>query len=67
MLGPQMDFWTKAAFLIGFLLAVSSLLVRMYNFIDNSTTLPFFVIGVIVVVMGERNRVRLEEKPVSTR
>jgi len=33
----------------------------MFDFIDNATTLPFFVIGVIVVVMGERNRVRLEE------
>jgi len=61
-----MDSWTKLAFLIGFLLTMSPLLLRMYDFIDNSTTLPFFVIGVIVVVIGERNRVRLEENPVSS-
>ncbi len=60
-----MDFWTKIAFSIGFLLTAAPLLLRMYDFIDNSTTLPFFVIGVIIVVMGERSRVRLEEKPVS--
>jgi hypothetical protein len=56
-----MDFWTKLAFLAGFVLIVSPLTLRMYDLIDNATTLPFFVIGVIVVVMGERNRVRLEE------
>jgi hypothetical protein len=56
-----MDFWTKLAFLVGFALILSPLTLRMYDLIDNATTLPFFVIGVIVVVMGERNRVRLEE------
>jgi hypothetical protein len=56
-----MDFWTKLAFVIGFVLMLSPLTLRMFDFIDNATTLPFFVIGVIVVVMGERNRVRLEE------
>jgi hypothetical protein len=56
-----MDFWTKLAFLVGFPLILSPLTLRMYDLIDNATTLPFFVIGVIVVVMGERNRVRLEE------
>ena len=61
----KMDSWTKGAFLIGFLLTASSVLVRMFDFIDNSTTLPFFVIGTIIVIMGERNRVRLEETPVS--
>lgn len=59
-----MEFWTKLAFFIGFILTVSSLMVRMYDFIDNTATLPFFVIGVIIVVIGERNRVRLEESPV---
>ena len=61
-----MDFWTKLAFLTGFLLTVSPLVIRMYDLIDNATTLPFFVIGVILVVIGERNRVRLEENPLST-
>ncbi len=60
-----MDFWTKVAFFIGFLLIVSPLTLRMYDLIDNATTLPFFVIGVIIVVMGERNRVRLEERRIS--
>ena len=60
-----MDFWTKLAFLIGFLLIVSPLTLRMYDLIDNATTLPFFVIGLIIVVMGERNRVRLEETSIS--
>jgi hypothetical protein len=56
-----MDFWTKLAFLAGFFLIVSPLALRMYYIIDNATTLPFFVIGVIIVVMGERHRVRIEE------
>jgi hypothetical protein len=60
-----MDFWTKLSFFIGFLLIVSPLTLRMYDLIDNATTLPFFVIGVIIVVMGERNRVRLEESHIS--
>lgn len=56
-----MDFWTKLAFLTGTILIVSPLAVRWLELIDNATTAPFFVIGVIVVVMGERNRVRIEE------
>ena len=61
-----MEFWTKLALFSGLVLIVSPLVLRMYDFIDNSTTLPFFVIGVILVAIGERNRVRLEENPVST-
>jgi len=61
----EMDFWTKLAFLAGFVLIVSPLALRTYDFIDNATTLPFFVIGVILVVMGERNRVHLEESRIS--
>ena len=57
----RMDFWTKLAFLTGSVLIVSPLTLRVYDLIDNATTLPFFVIGVIIVVMGERNRVRIEE------
>ena len=64
--GPRMEFWTKLALFSGLVLIVSPLVLRMYDFIDNSTTLPFFVIGVILVAIGERNRVRLEENPVST-
>ena len=60
-----MEFWTKLALFNGLVLIVSPLVLRMYDFIDNSTTLPFFVIGVILVVIGERNRIRLEENPVS--
>jgi len=62
---PQMDFWTRLAFLTGFVLIVSPLTLRTYDLIDNATTLPFFVIGVILVVVGERNRVRLEESRIS--
>ncbi len=58
---PQMEFWTKLALFVGLLMIVSPLVLRMYDFIDNSTTAPFFLIGVILVVIGERNRVRLEE------
>jgi hypothetical protein len=61
-----MEFWTKLALFIGLLLIVTPLVLRMYDFIDNSTTTPFFVIGVVLVVIGERNRVRLEENPVSS-
>ena len=61
-----MEFWTKLALFIGLLLIVSPLVLRMYDFIDNSTTLPFFLIGVILVIIGERNRVHLEENPVSS-
>lgn len=60
-----MDFWTKLAFLTGSVLMVSPLMFRTYDLIDNATTLPFFVIGVILVVMGERNRVNLEETHVA--
>ena len=60
-----MDFWTKLAFFTGLLLILSSLAFRMYDLIDNATTLPFFVIGVILVVMGERNRAHLEESRIS--
>jgi hypothetical protein len=61
-----MEFWTKLALFTGLLLIVSPLVLRMYDLIGNDTTLPFFVIGVILVVIGERNRVRLEENPVSS-
>jgi len=61
----QMDYWTKLAFLAGFVLIVSPLTLRTYDLIDNATTLPFFVIGVILVVMGERNRAHLEESRIS--
>jgi len=61
----QLDFWTKLAFLTGSVLIVSPLTLRTYDLIDNATTLPFFVIGVLLVVMGERNRVRLEESRIS--
>jgi hypothetical protein len=60
-----MDYWTKLAFLAGFVLIVSPLTLRTYDLIDNATTLPFFVIGVILVVMGERNRAHLEESRIS--
>jgi len=56
-----MEFWTKLALFVGLVLIVSPLVLRMYELIDNSTTVPFFLIGVILVVIGERNRVRLEE------
>ena len=56
-----MEFWTKLALFVGLVLIVSPLVLRMYDFIDNSTTAPLFLIGVILVVIGERNRVRLEE------
>ena len=59
--GPPLDFWTKLAFLTGTVLIVSPLTIRFFELIDNATTAPFFVIGVIIVVMGERNRVRIEE------
>ncbi len=62
-----MEFWTKLALFIGLVLIVSPLVLRMYDFIDNSTTLPVFVIGVILVVIGERNRVQFEENPGSSR
>jgi hypothetical protein len=61
-----MEFWTKLALFIGLLLIVTPLVLRMYDFIDNSTTMPFFVIGVVLVVIGERNRVRLDENRVSS-
>jgi hypothetical protein len=64
--GLEMEFWTKLALFIGLVLIVSPLVLRMYNFIDNSTTAPFFLIGVVIVVIAERNRVRLEENPVSS-
>ena len=60
-----MESWTKLALFIGLLLIVSPLVLRLYDFIDNSTTLPFFLIGAILVIIGERNRIRLEENPVS--
>ena len=60
-----MDFWTRLAFVMGFVLIVSPLTLRTYDLIDNATTLPVFVIGVIIVIMGERNRVRLEESRIS--
>lgn len=57
-----MDFWTKLAFLTGTILMVTPLTIRMFDLIDNATTAPFFVIGVIIVAMGELNRVHLEER-----
>jgi hypothetical protein len=60
-----MDFWTKLAFLTGFVLIVSPLTLRTYDLIDNATTLPFFVIGVIIVIIGEWNRAHLEESRIS--
>ena len=56
-----MEFWTRLALFAGLVLIVSPLVLRMYDFIDNSTTAPLFLIGVILVVIGERNRVRLED------
>jgi hypothetical protein len=61
----QMEYWTKLALFAGLLLIVSPLVLRTYDLIDNTTTAPFFLVGVILVVIGERNRVREEENPVS--
>ncbi len=60
-----MEFWTKIALLIGLLVIVVPALVRMEDivYVDNSTFTTFFVIGIILIVIGNNNRLRQEESP----
>ncbi len=60
-----MEFWTKVALLIGLLLIVVPALLRMEDivYVDNSTFTTFFVIGILLIVIGNNNRLRQAENP----
>ncbi len=58
-----MEFWTKLALVMGLLLIVVPASLRMGGivYVDNSTFTAIFVIGVILIVIGNNNRLRASE------
>ncbi len=51
----------KLAFILGSFLIWLPLLLRTIDAVDNSFAFTFIAIGILVVVIGELNRVRVEE------
>lgn len=52
----------KLSFLVGSLLIGGPLFVRMASdVIDNSTAFTFIAFGIVLVIIAESNRVRVEE------
>ncbi len=60
-----MEFWTKLALVIGLILIVVPATLRIGDvvYVDNSTFTAIFVIGVILIVIGNNNRLRTAENP----
>ena len=40
---------------------VFPILLRMLDFVDNSTAFSFIAIGILLVIIGEGNRARIED------
>jgi Kef-type K+ transport system membrane component KefB len=51
----------KLAFVIGSFLVIFPMLLRWIDAVDNSTAFIFISIGIVVVIIGELNRSRMEE------
>jgi Kef-type K+ transport system membrane component KefB len=51
----------KLAFVIGSFLVIFPMLLRWIDAVDNSTAFIFIAIGIVVVIIGELNRSRMEE------
>lgn len=52
---------TKLSFVWGTFLMVFPILLRMLDFVDNSTAFSFIAIGMLLVIIGEGNRARIED------
>jgi len=51
----------KLAFLLGSFLILFPLLRRTIDAVDNSMSFTIIAIGILIVIIGELNRVRVEE------
>ena len=60
-----MQLLVKVSFLIGALLIIGPLFVRMASdVIDNSTAFTFIAFGIVLVIIAETNRVRVEDRQI---
>jgi len=60
--GIQLNLLIKLAFVWGTFLIAFPLILRMLDFVDNSTAFTFIAIGLLLVVLGESNRARIEDR-----
>ncbi len=51
----------KLAFISGSFLVLFPVLLRAIDAVDNSMAFTFIAIGLVIVILGELNRVRFEE------
>ena len=59
--GIKLYFLIKLSFVWGTFLIVFPLLLRMLDFVDNSTASVFIAIGMLLVIIAETNRARFED------
>ncbi len=52
----------KLAFLVGSLLIIGPLFLRMADFFDNSAAFTLIAFGIVLVIIAESNRVRMEDR-----
>ena len=57
-----MQFWAKIALLSGLLMIVGPAMLRISDFIDNSIFTAFFAIGILLVIIGNNNRIPEDRK-----
>ena len=56
-----MEVLVKLAFTLGSFLIIFPVLLRMVDLVDNSFAFSFIAIGILVVIIAELNRARVEE------
>jgi len=61
-LGIRLNLLIKLAFVWGTFLIAFPLILRTLDFVDNSTAFTFIAIGLLLVVIGESNRARIEDR-----
>lgn len=59
--GSSLQFLVKLAFLFGSFLILFPLLLRAIDAVDNSFAFTFIAVGILVVIIGELNRARMED------
>lgn len=60
-LGWPLEVLVKLAFTLGSFLIIFPVLLRLVDAVDNSFAFIFIAIGILVVIIGELNRARIEE------
>jgi hypothetical protein len=59
--GSALQLLVKLAFIFGLFLILFPVLLRWIDAVDNSVAFDFIAIGILVVIIGEANRSRVEE------